>query len=217
MIRQIISGKPPRIYAGYTNKSLYYTQIGFGVIPKPNTVTVKSLVALINSKLINFYHKYSFLDLEKELFQKILIANCKKFPISNRLINEPNLFNQLIDRMIELKEQEKFLIDNTLQLLESKFKIVKPSKKLENWHEVDLGEFLKELEKARKKSAKENDFDYTKLSLSEEAEWMQYIKEQKQKAQELKSKINWVDSEIDQMVYQLYGLTEAEIKIVERN
>lgn len=84
-------------------------------------------------------------------------------------------------------------------------------------YEVNFGEFLKELEKARKKTAKENDQDYTKLSLSEETEWMQYINEQKTKTQELKSKINRVDSEIDQMGYQLYSLTEEEIKIVKRN
>ena len=53
------------------------------------------------------------------------------------------------------------------------------------------------------------------LALSEEAEWMQYFNEQKQKAQELKSEINRVDTEIDRMVYELYGLTEEEIAIVE--
>ena len=53
------------------------------------------------------------------------------------------------------------------------------------------------------------------MSLSEEAEWMPYFNEQKHKAQALKSEIEKVDSEIDQMVYQLYGLTNEEIKIVE--
>lgn len=53
------------------------------------------------------------------------------------------------------------------------------------------------------------------LNLSDEAEWMSYFNEQKQKAQELKSEINQIDKEIDQMVYELYGLTEEEIRIVE--
>lgn len=61
--------------------------------------------------------------------------------------------------------------------------------KLKAWHDLDFGEFLKELEKARKKSAKENATEYTKLTLSEEAEWMQYFNEQKQKAEELKQKL----------------------------
>ena len=204
LIRQIVSGKPPRIYAGYTEKSLYYTQIGFGVIPNPDTISVKSLLALINSNLINFYHKYSFLDLEKELFQKILIANCKKFPISNRLLKEPNFFNHIIEKMIEFKEQENLLINNFIELFVSKLSINKPSKKLQNWNLLDFGSLLKEFKKLK-----------AKLSLEEEAEWMQYFKEQKQKAEDLKIEINKTDAQIDQMVYKLYELTEEEIHIVE--
>lgn len=204
LIRQIVSGKPPRIYSGYTEKPLYYTQIGFGIIPKTDTVSVKSLLALLNSKLINFYHKYSFLDLEKELFQKILIANCKKFPISNKLFENPELFNQIIDKMIELKEQENLLINGFIELLQSKLSINKPSKKLQNWNLIDFGILLKELKKFN-----------VRLSLEAEAEWMQYFKSQKQKAEELKAQIDKTDNEIDQMVYELYGLTQEEIAIVE--
>lgn len=56
-----------------------------------------------------------------------------------------------------------------------------------------------------------------KLSISEQAEWMQYFNEQKQKAQVLKAEINRVDAEIDKMVYELYGLNEEEIAIVENS
>jgi hypothetical protein len=53
------------------------------------------------------------------------------------------------------------------------------------------------------------------LSLSEEADWMIYFTEQKQKALALQSEINRIDAEIDRLVYELYGLTEEEIRIVE--
>jgi len=123
--------------------------------------------------------------------------------------------------MFEFKEKEKLLTNNFLELLKSKLTTNNPSKKLQNWHELDFGEFIKELEKARKKSAKETTTDlsplgqYKKLSLSEEAQWMQYFNEQKQKAAQLKIEIEKTDHDIDQMVYELYGLTEAEIAIVE--
>ena len=39
--------------------------------------------------------------------------------------------------------------------------------------------------------------------------------EQKQKAQSLNAEIDRTDKEIDRMVYELYGLTEEEISIVE--
>jgi len=103
IIRQIISGNPPKIYAGYTEKPLYFTQIGFSVIPK-NEVTPKYLLCILNSKLINFYHKYMFLDIEKELFQKILIENCKNLPIIKIENNLQQPFIEKVDQILELKK-----------------------------------------------------------------------------------------------------------------
>ncbi|MFA6101380.1 MAG: hypothetical protein WCV67_00930 [Victivallaceae bacterium] len=39
--------------------------------------------------------------------------------------------------------------------------------------------------------------------------------QESKRAQELKATIDATDKAIDQMVYELYGLTEEEIKIVE--
>lgn len=100
IVRQIVSGKPPKIYAGYTNKTLYFTQIGFAIIPK-FYITVFELTALLNSKLINFYHKYLFLDIEKELFQKILIENCKLFPC--KPFKDGNKVKEIIEKIIQAK------------------------------------------------------------------------------------------------------------------
>ena len=69
---------------------------------------------------------------------------------------------------------------------------------------MEFNEFLKELKKQK-----------VKLSLSEESEWMQYFNEQKQKSQDFQSQITQTDSEIDCMVFDLYGLTGEGIKIVE--
>jgi hypothetical protein len=78
--------------------------------------------------------------------------------------------------------------------------------KLENWYLLSYAEFIKELGKKK-----------VKLSLSEEAEWEDYFNEQKQKALALKSEIDKTDREIDRMVYELYGLTEEEIGVVENS
>ncbi|HOX77188.1 MAG TPA: hypothetical protein PLW31_04035 [Bacteroidales bacterium] len=39
--------------------------------------------------------------------------------------------------------------------------------------------------------------------------------QEKQKALDIKAKIDAADKEIDRMVYELYGLTEEDIRIVE--
>ena len=97
-------------------------------------------------------------------------------------------------------------MSNVLSLISAKFQIDSISKKLRNWNDLEFIDFLKELKKQK-----------FQLSLSEEAEWMQYFTEQKDKAQNLKREIDKTDREIDEMVYKLYGLTEEEIKIVQQN
>ena len=69
---------------------------------------------------------------------------------------------------------------------------------------LPYAEFITEL--AKKK---------VKLSLTEEAEWEAYFLQEAKQALAIKSEIEKTDSEIDRMVYELYGLTEEEIKIVE--
>lgn len=105
IVRQIVSGNPPKIFAGYTDKHLYFTQIGFSIIPK-NNITPKYLLCLLNSKLINFYHKYMFLDIEKELFQKILIENCKNLPIVKIDIKNQQPFIAKVDQILALKQND---------------------------------------------------------------------------------------------------------------
>jgi hypothetical protein len=55
------------------------------------------------------------------------------------------------------------------------------------------------------------------LSKKEEFELMELFEENKKKVLELKTQIDQTDKEIDRMVYELYGLTQEEIQIVENS
>lgn len=82
IIRQILSGEQQHIIAAYSDSSHFFTQIGFSLILKEkDTRVLKFLVCLLNSQLMTFYHRNVFLDIEKVVFQKILIANAKKLPV----------------------------------------------------------------------------------------------------------------------------------------
>jgi len=55
------------------------------------------------------------------------------------------------------------------------------------------------------------------LSKLDELDWMVVFETKKTEAQNLKAEITKTDAQIDQMVYELYGLTEEEITIVENS
>lgn len=75
-------GENLSIVAGLSVRPQYFTQIGFSLLDRNNDINeLKVILAILNSKLMTFYHKNVFLDTEKKVFPKILIANAKKFPI----------------------------------------------------------------------------------------------------------------------------------------
>lgn len=105
IVRQILSGHKLNICAGYTEEEIYFTQIGFSIIANPKSKKhLKFILALLNSNVINFYHKYKFLDTEKNTFPKILIANCKTFPIPDISPIKQKPFVDLVDYILYLNE-----------------------------------------------------------------------------------------------------------------
>ena len=90
--------------------------------------------------------------------------------------------------------------------LERKFSFTEIPKKLQEWYLLSYAEFIKEMEKKK-----------IKLTISEEAEWEIYFTTEAKKGLDLKEKIKKTDNEINEMVYNLYGLTQEEINIVEES
>lgn len=90
-----------------------------------------------------------------------------------------------------------------IELLLSKWSSLNITGKLNSWYKHSFEDFRKELEKQK-----------IKLTLQEQAEWLQYFNEQKQKAEILQQTIAQTDKEIDDLVYQLYELTDDEKAII---
>lgn len=111
-----------------------------------------------------------------------------------------------VDSMMEMIKEKDKIVETFQGLIQSKFALSKPSKKIQNWFELNFAQFIKELQKQK-----------VVLTLGQEGEWLVYFNEQKEKVQALQAQIDQTDREIDQMVYKLYGLTEEEIQIVENN
>ena len=75
---------------------------------------------------------------------------------------------------------------------------------LERFDEADFAALLAELKKQK-----------ISLTLIQKDEWEDYFTQYKAACNTLTTQIAATDKEIDRMVYELYGLTPDEIKIVE--
>jgi len=214
LIQEITGGKPPRISATTYSELLYHDP---GIISCINIseLPTEFLLAIINSKLISWFNIKTSPKGKRTTFPKVLIGDIRKLPIkkSNKsfVIKLKDLVTLISEQSLNVQNHSnKFLC-----LLKSKYKLDSLTKKILSWDLLDFTEFLTELEKTRKKSAKENEIDFIKLSLSEESEWIEYFNSQKEAVKNLKRVINKTDIEIDRLVYELYGLTKDEIRIVE--
>ncbi len=103
LVKQIIDWSSLRVWAAITPDVLYNTQNAFNLLQNGET-TLEYILGLLNSKLMNFYHKKRFLDEFKMRFQKILIRDCKRFPI--RQIDFDNAEDVVMhDKIVSLVHQ----------------------------------------------------------------------------------------------------------------
>ena len=169
-----------------------------------SSLDLQYLLAIMNSRLIKYElnaDRRSNIHIYPDDWRKIQIVP------ASLVMQKPFIDSTeaITDNTVSL-ESKRLSFTN---YIESQWQLGLLSKKLQNWYELDFGVFIKELNKAIKKAGNE------KLSKIDEMEWMEVFEAKKSKAQDLKNQIDKLDSDIDHMVYELYGLTKQEINIIE--
>ena len=184
----------PNIVTSNTLYNLYLTNENY---------SLKYVLTILNSRLIKKYWLSNYSD-SKQLFPKIKGYQLKQLPIKVLEKEKQQPFIEKADLMLSLNKNLQEQSQKFQRTIQRKFNLEDLPKKLQDWYVLSYAEFIKEL--AKKK---------VKLSLSEEAEWEDYFVTESKKAQDLKAQIKATDKAIDKMVYELYGLSEEEIGIVE--
>ena len=211
-------------YDVYSEKRIVISQIGltpivglcesnilasntlYNINLKDRTYSLNYLLCILNSKLLKSYWISKYSD-GKKLFPKIKGFQLKELPIkvADKQTQEP--LTEKAEQMLSLNKNLQDLAFKFQRTLQRKFESLENlPKKLENWYELTFTDFVKELKKKK-----------IKLSPSDEAEWEDYFLVEQQKAIEIKVQITKTDKEIDAMVYELYGLTDEEIAIIEND
>ena len=107
------------------------------------------------------------------------------------------------NQMFSLNSQIQEKRTRFLRRLSENFEGIKITTALQTFDQLDFKGFVAELKKQK-----------IKLSLVEQDEWEDYFNQYRQACQELSEQIKATDNEIDNKVFDLYGLTQEEREIV---
>ncbi len=127
-------------------------------------------------------------------------------PIIKANLNQQQSLAQKAEKMIELNSRLYDETQKALELIELEYKPKKITQKLEQFYILGLNPFIEELEKQG-----------AKLTLAQKEDLITWYKTKSDLLSSIKAEIDRTDHEIDQEVYNLYGLTDEEIKIIEKS
>ncbi|WP_370214016.1 Eco57I restriction-modification methylase domain-containing protein [Mesoflavibacter profundi] len=183
-------------------------------------INYKTLLLIFNSSLFEYFVTNNSNSIRGG-YLRYRPQYIKEFRVPDFRLIDQNDFIDFGDKILKNTKDLKQISNKFKKYITSQFQLEKLSKKLQKWHELEFGDFIKELNKAIKANNKQRVKDGLEevptLTKKDEFEWLDLFEDNKQKAQALQTQINQTDKEIDAMVYQLYGLTEEEIAIVENS
>lgn len=163
-----------------------------------NGYSFEYILCILNSKLVNVWFKKIYpagLHIKTNQLEKIPI------PTISTECQQP--FVVLADTMLSLNSQLQEKRSRFLRRVSENLEGVKITTALQTFDKLTFAEFTAELKKQK-----------IRLSLSQQDEWEEYFNKNVSECQQLTQKIQTTDEEIDQRVFDLYGLTQEEREIV---
>ena len=172
----------------------------FILTAQDESVSLLFLTAVFNSSLAKLWIWWNCPELgdNRREIRKVYFEH---FPVPNATDEQTATLAQYAKERAQLSASLQTICSKFTRSIQREFNFEKLSGKLENWYQIPFNEFLKEVEKNK-----------VKLKLSQKVEWEEYFMQESKKGLAIRNQIDVTDKEIDRMVYQLYGLTEEEIK-----
>ena len=186
----------------YDDNKYYMGATGF--ILNSTEINLKYLVSLLNSKLLFWYFKDIGYNLGGKGFRykKIFI---EQLPIKTTDSYTENILADLIDQILLYNKNFVEETDSFQEFLIEMMDVQKISTKLENYFNLSLNRFLKEVKKQNGNINDEN----LKDSL------IKRYKYSCEKLKQLQSDILILETKMNKMIYSIYNLNEEEIEIIE--
>ena len=184
----------------YDEKGFFGNDKTFMITANDDSVNLKYITAILNSKLCKLWIWYNCPELQggtREI-RKVYFENFR-IPL--------NVDQQPLARLTDLQMQQVGQLQEKrtrfLRRLSENFEGIKITTALQSFDQLDFKGFVAELKKQK-----------IKLSLVQQDEWEDYFNQYRQVCQELSEQIQATDNEIDDRVFDLYGLTPEEKRII---
>ena len=187
----------------YDEQGFFGNDKTFMITAKDNMVNLKYITAILNSRLCKLWIWYNCPELQggtreirKVYFENFRIPiDCDQQPLTD-------LTDLQMQQVGDLQQRRS----RFLRRLQENFEGVKITNSLVTFDNLQFADFVKELKKQK-----------IKLTLPQQDEWEDYFGQYKSECNSLSEEIAETDRKIDGMVYELYELTEEEIKVVEKS
>jgi hypothetical protein len=172
----------------------------FFITANDESVNLKFITAILNSKLCKLWIWYNCPELQggtREI-RKVYFENFR-IPLD---VDQQTLADLTDLQMYQVRQlQEKR--SRFLRRLTGNFDGLKITTALQTFEQLDFVAFTKELKKQK-----------IKLTLIQQDEWEDYFNQYSEACQTLSQQITQTNNEIDQRVFDIYGLTAEEREIV---
>ena len=196
----IVRQTADRIIATIDSKKRINLNNVYNVGHVDQSFSLKYLLAILNSSLVNYLYQAKVQEANR-VFPEVKKVVLGQIPIKECYNQLP--FITLVDTMLTLNSQLQEKRSRFLRRLTENFEGVKITTALQTFDTMDFKGFVAELKKQK-----------IKLSLSQQDEWEDYFNKRVAECQEITAQIKATDNEIDNRVFDLYGLTEEEREIV---
>ena len=197
----LLKGIGTHLQAGLLDGRSIFNGANVPAIVLPDSdCTDKLLLCLLNSKLVTYYLT-CICPKKLSGYYRFNSSNISSIPII--MPHDKRPFVELADLMLSFNNQLQEKRSRFIRRLNENFESIKITNALQVFDQLDFKGFTAELKKQK-----------IKLSLVQQDEWEDYYNQYRQACQELTEQIKATDNEIDQRVFDLYGLTPEEKEIV---
>ena len=185
----------------YDEKGFFGNDKTFMITANDESVNLKYITAILNSKLCKLWIWYNCPELQggtREI-RKVYFENFRiPFDDNQQFLAEKT--DQQMEHVRQLQEKRS----RFLRRLKDNMEGIKITVALQTFDLMDFAGFLAELKKQK-----------IKLLLVQQDEWEEYFNQYAQACKQLTEQIQDTDREIDTRVYHLYGLTYDEVLTVD--